>query len=135
NLPPQIRNLVANPTVQAMSDEYDSARIYLARWAMQMSEQSERERNSRVWRATDVLDMENTGVGDFEILEMGMGKLGLQERRNPVNMKEWEGFFDPHSGRLQLTVDEVKDKVFHGGLDPDDDVRKEAWLFLLGVYA
>jgi hypothetical protein len=48
-------------------------------------------------------------------------------------MKEWKGFFDP-KGRLQLTPDEVKERIFHGGLDPDDGVRKEAWLFLLGVY-
>ncbi|RMZ67081.1 gtpase-activating gyp7 [Pyrenophora seminiperda CCB06] len=34
----------------------------------------------------------------------------------------------------ELTPDEVKDRIFHGGLDPDDGVRKEAWLFLLGVY-
>jgi hypothetical protein len=32
-------------------------------------------------------------------------------------------------------VDEVKERIFHGGLDPEDGVRKEAWLFLLGVYS
>jgi TBC1 domain family member 15 len=134
-MPPQIKSLMHNPDVQALSTEYDSARIYLARWAMQIAEQSDRERNQRVWSAKDVHEMENTGVGDFEILEMDMGKMSLQERRKPVDMQEWESFFDPVSGRLQITVDEVKDKVFHGGLDPDDGVRKEAWLYLLGVYS
>jgi hypothetical protein len=49
-------------------------------------------------------------------------------------LKEWNSFFDPRTGRLSVTVDEVKERVFHGGLDPEDGVRKEAWLFLLGVY-
>ncbi|KAF2667220.1 RabGAP/TBC [Microthyrium microscopicum] len=133
NLPPQLRNMMGNPTVQAVADEYDSARIYLARWAMQISEQSDRERNQRVWSAKDVLEMENTGVGDFEILEME-GDKSATERRKPVTLDEWNGFFDSQSGRLQITSDEVKSKVFHGGLDPEDGVRKEAWLFLLGVY-
>lgn len=133
-MPPQIRNLLHNPEVQTISEEFDSARIYLARWAMQIAEQSEKEKNQRVWSAKDVLELENTGVGDFEILEHESSGLSLQERRKPINQAEWDSFFDPYSGRLQLTIDEVKEKVFHGGLDPDDGVRKEAWLYLLGVY-
>lgn len=31
-------------------------------------------------------------------------------------------------------VDEVKERVFYGGLDFDDGVCKEVWLFLFGVY-
>jgi hypothetical protein len=135
-VPPQIRNMMRNPEVQNLQEEYDSARIYLARWAMQIADQSEKERNQRVWNAQEVLDLESTGVGEFEILDMGSGKgsSGLNERRGPVTMNEWESFFDPRTGRLQLTSDEVKNKIFHGGLDPEDGVRKEAWLFLLGVY-
>jgi hypothetical protein len=133
-MPPQIRNMMGNPEVQTISEEFDSARIYLARWAMQIAEQSERERNKRVWSAKDVLEMENTGVGDFEILEMDVGKLGLTERRKPVTQEEWDGFFDPVTGRLQISTEEVKEKIFHGGLDADDGVRKEAWLFLLGAF-
>jgi hypothetical protein len=101
---------------------------------MGIAEQSDRERNQRIWTAKDVLEMENTGVGDFEILEMESGKMSVSERRKPVNYPEWNSFFDEHSGKLQITPDEVKEKIFHGGLDPDDGARKEAWLFLLGVY-
>ena len=36
--------------------------------------------------------------------------------------------------RLEKTPDEVKERIFHGGLSAEDGVRKEAWLFLLGVY-
>ena len=133
-LPPQVRRLLRNPEVQTLQDEFDSARIYLARWAMGIAEQSERDRNQRIWTARDVLEMEETGVGEFELLDTEMGSLTMQELRKTVTLKEWTSFFDARTGRLQVTVDEVKERIFHGGLDPDDGVRKEAWLFLLGVY-
>lgn len=132
-LPPQLRRLMQNPEVQTLQDEFDSARVYLARWAMGIAEQSERERNQRIWTAKDVLAMEQSDVGEFEILDMEADKLSMSDRRKPITLTEWKGFFD-RSGRLQITPEEVKDRIFHGGLDPDDGVRKEAWLFLLGVY-
>ncbi|KXJ92635.1 GTPase-activating protein GYP7 [Microdochium bolleyi] len=131
-VPPQVRRMVRNPEIQTIQDEFDSARIYLARWAMGMAEQSERDRNQRIWTARDVMEMEDTDVGEFELLEAS--NMSLEERRTPVNMKEWNSFFDPRTGRLSVTIDEVKERVFHGGLDPEDGTRKEAWLFLLGVY-
>ncbi|KAL4872092.1 hypothetical protein BDV12DRAFT_6209 [Aspergillus spectabilis] len=133
-VPPQVRRLLKTPEIQTLQEEFDSARIYLARWAMSISEQSERERNQRIWTAKDVLEMENSSVGDFEILDLETGNMSINERRKTVTLEEWEGFFDPHTARLHLTVDEVKERIFHGGLDPNDGVRKEAWLFLLEVY-
>lgn len=133
NLPPQVRRLLKNPEVQTLQDEFDSARIYLARWAMGIAEQSERDRRGRIWTVKDVVDLEDTDVGEFELVE-GAGALSLEERRKAVTMTEWETFFDSESGRLSVTVDEVKERIFHGGLDPEDGVRQEAWLFLLGVY-
>jgi hypothetical protein len=132
-VPPQVRRLMRNPEVQTLQEEFDSARIYLARWAMGMAEQSERDRNQRVWTARDVMELENTDVGEFELLE-GSSALSMDDLRKTVTRKEWDGFFDTTTGRLTLTVDEVKERIFHGGLDPDDGVRKEAWLFLLGIY-
>ncbi|OAQ65075.2 GTPase-activating protein GYP7 [Pochonia chlamydosporia 170] len=133
NLPPQVKRLLKTPEVQTLQDEFDSARIYLARWAMGIAEQSERDRRGRIWTVKDVVDLEDTDVGEFELLE-GASGLSLEERRKPVTMTEWETFFDPETGRLSVTVDEVKERIFHGGLDTEDGVRKEAWLFLLGVY-
>lgn len=132
-IPPQVRRLMKNPEVQTLQDEFDSARVYLARWAMGMAEQSEKERSQRIFTAQDVLEMEESDVGEFEILDVEAGNLSLQEKRKPVSLKEWNGFFDD-SGRLKVTVDEVKERIFLGGLDPTDGVRKEAWLFLLGLY-
>ncbi|KIV85239.1 hypothetical protein PV11_00962 [Exophiala sideris] len=134
NIPPQVRRFLQNPEVQTLQDEFDSAKLYLARWAMSIAEQSERERNNRIWTARDVLESEETSVGDFEILDMEAARLTLSDsKRRPVNMEEWRSFFDS-KGSLQVTPDEVKERVFHGGLDPEDGVRKEAWPFLLGVY-
>lgn len=132
-IPPQVRRLMKNPEIQTLQEEFDSARIYLARWAMSIAEQSERERNQRIWTARDIQEMEDSSVGEFEILNLETATMSIQDRRKTVTLKEWRGWFDS-SGRLQVTVDEVKERIFHGGLDPNDGVRKEAWLFLLGVY-
>lgn len=133
-IPPQVQRLIKNPEVQTLQDEFDSARVYLARWAMGIAEQSEKERSQRIFTAQDVLELEDTDVGEFELLDMETGNMSLGEKRKPVTMKEWKGFFDAQTGRLQVTADEVKERIFLGGLDPSDGVRKEAWLFLLGVY-
>ena len=133
-VPPQVQRLIKNPEVQTLQDEFDSARVYLARWAMGIAEQSEKERSQRIFTAQDVLELEDTDVGEFELLDMEAGNLSLGDKRKPVSMKEWKGFFDAQTGRLQVAVDEVKERVFLGGLNSSDGVRKEAWLFLLGVY-
>ncbi|KAK3956489.1 hypothetical protein QBC32DRAFT_124365 [Pseudoneurospora amorphoporcata] len=132
-VPPQMRRLLRNPEVQTLQDEFDSARIYLARWAMGIAEQSDRERSRRTWTARDVMELEDTDVGEFELVD-GANSLSLEERRRVLALNEWKGFFDERTGRLNVTADEVKERIFHGGLDPEDGVRKEAWLFLLGVY-
>lgn len=133
NIPPQVRRFMQNPDVVTLQDEFDSARIYLARWAMGMAEQSEKEKRQKIWTAKDVLEMEESAVGEFEVLDLEAGNLSLKDRRRPVTIEEWKGYFDL-AGRLQITPDEVKERIFHGGLDPDDGVRKEAWLYLLEVY-
>ncbi|OQN99557.1 hypothetical protein B0A48_14699 [Cryoendolithus antarcticus] len=132
NLPPQVRRLMQSPQVQTVSDEFDSARLYLARWAMSIAEQAEKEKSQRIWTAQEILEMEESELGSFEILDTE--SLSMVDRRKPVTEKEWKGFFNSRTGRLEKTPDEVKERIFHGGLSKDDDVRKEAWLFLLGVY-
>jgi hypothetical protein len=117
-IPPQVRRLLRNPEVQTLQNDFDSARIYLARWAMGIAEQSERDRNQRIWTARDVLEMEETDVGEFELLDTEVGSLTLKEQRKTVTLKEWKSFFDQKTGRLSVTVDEVKERIFHGGLDP-----------------
>ena len=133
-IPPQVRRLMKNPEVQTLQDEFDSARVYLARWAMGIAEQSEKDRKQRIFTAQDFLEREDTDVGEFELLDMEARNLSLGDKRKPIDLKEWQTFFDAQTGRLNVTIDEVKERIFLGGLEPSDGVRKEAWLFLLGVY-
>uniref|UniRef100_A0A060T1M3 GTPase-activating protein GYP7 n=1 Tax=Blastobotrys adeninivorans TaxID=409370 RepID=A0A060T1M3_BLAAD len=123
--PPQVRQLLNKPEVRKIGDDFDVARVYLAKWAMGIAEESERARHRVVW-SDGYRDILGSAVGDFELLNVD----AEVERRNEVGQAEWKAFFD-HSGRLSLTVSEVKERVFHGGLAPS--VRPEAWLFLLGV--
>lgn len=127
--PPQLRRLINNPDVQSIQQEFDSARVYLARWAMGIAEQSERDKSQRIWTARDVLETEEGSLGSFEVLEADTQKIA----QRPVTIEEWQSFFNETDGTLQITPDEVKDRIFHGGLD-SDELRREAWLFLLGVY-
>lgn len=133
NLPPQVRRLLRNPEVQTLQEEFDSARIYLARWAMRIAEQSDRDRNQRPWK-NNLAELEETPVERFGSLDSEIRALSVEEKRKPVTLEEWNGFFDKKNGKLIFTVDEVKERVFHGGFDENDGVRKEAWLFLLNVY-
>ena len=133
-VPPQVRKFMKNPEVQTIQDEFDSARVYLARWAMGIAEQGDRERRQRIFTAQDVLEMEDTDVGEFELLDKEIASMSLTEKRKPVDLEEWQSFFDPHTGKRNATVDEIKERIFLGGLNPSDGVRKEAWLFLLNVY-
>ena len=133
-VPPAVRRLLKNPDVVNLQDEFDSARLYLARWAMGIAEQSERERRSMVWSSRDVMELEDTDVGEFEILEMETGALSFgADKRKPVSLAEWNRWFDQGTGRLSITVDEVKDRIFHGGIE-EGAARKEIWLWLLDVY-
>lgn len=135
-VPPQVKRLLKNPDVVNLQDEFDSARLYLARWAMGIAEQSERDRlqdNQTVWASKDIMELEDSAVGEFEILELEAGGTRLDsDKRRPVSLEEWNRWFDPKTGRLAVTVNEVKERIFHGGIE--DGARKEIWLWLLDVY-
>jgi hypothetical protein len=125
--PPQVKALLNKPEVRKIGDDFDSARVYLAKWAMGIAEEAQRSRTKIVWN-DGYQDMMGSAVGDFELLSVDFDV----ERRNEVGSTEWNAFFD-HTGRLCITVNEVKERIFHGGLA--GSVRSQAWLFLLGVFA
>jgi hypothetical protein len=128
-VPPQVKRLLKNQEVINLQDEFDSARLYLARWAMGMAEQSEREQKKMVWTHQDIMDLEDSEVGEFEILDL---ESNLKLDRKPVSLEEWGKWFDL-DGRLTISVDEVKDRIFHSGIE-EGAARKEIWLWLLDVY-
>lgn len=131
HVPSVVVKLIMNkPEVQKISNDFDSARVYLAKWAAQVKEEAETsQRQFMLDDAVYTRINKELGGSDHEILTPE--EIASASRRKPVSLVEWNGFFD-HNGTLSVTVSEVKSRIFHGGLDPD--VRKFAWLFLLGVY-
>lgn len=130
-VPQVVMKLIFNkPEVQKISNDFDSARIYLAKWAAQVKEEA--EQSQRKFMLEDAvyarIDKE---LGDEGKILTPL-EISNASRRKPVSLVEWKGYFD-HEGRLSLTIEEVKGRIFHGGLEKD--ARKEAWPFLLGVYA
>lgn len=126
-VPPVVKRLLKNPDVVNLQDEFDSARLYLARWAMGIAEQSERDQGRVVWTNRDIMELEDSAVGEFEILDIESG-----QDAKPVTLQEWNRWLDS-TGRLVVTEMEVKERIFHGGIEPGA-ARKEIWLWLLDVY-
>lgn len=125
--PAPLKQLVGQPEVQRIGNEFEGARVYLAKWAAQVKEEAEEaRRNFKL--DDDVYGAINKELGSEILTNEEVSKVS---RRKPISKVEWDTFFDL-SGRLCITVDEVKERIFHGGLE--DSIRGEAWLFLLGVY-
>lgn len=125
--PLPIKQLITKPEVQRIGNEFEGARVYLAKWAAQVKEEA--EESQKKFRINEelytIIDKE---LGDKLLTDEELSKTG---RRNEVSKAEWETFFD-YTGRLKITVNEVKDRIFHGGVSPL--IRGKVWLFLLGVY-
>lgn len=73
--PPSVQDLYYNETVKRTIDDYDTARIFLAKWAAGLAAQSENSapderkyRNVGVWGHGDW--GEDTALGVFEILNV-----------------------------------------------------------------
>ncbi|KAG0168373.1 GTPase activating protein [Apophysomyces sp. BC1034] len=136
-LPPALQDMCSNQTVKETIDDYDSARLFLAKWAAGLAAQSEKtapfERrylNVGIWGHDDW--EEDTALGVFEILNSENDlSIPTHTRRDPVTPQEWSSFFD-ENGKLNVGEFYLRKTIFCGGLDPI--LRKEAWLFLTGVY-
>lgn len=131
SIPAPIRRLMDNsPQVKVIGEDFDSANEYLAKWALSVQEEADRSRKRIIGNDyyKQLIETEFPG---------GSVKLTLQEvaaaqRMKPVSEVEMKSLFDS-SGRIQITLREVLDRLFHGGVEPE--ARKDAWLFLLKVYS
>lgn len=122
--PAPLKAMLNIPEVEQLGQDFDSARVFLAEWALgivQDQEDFQRRHVDIVWSDTSLSD-------DFAVI----AAQPALERRNPVTLDEWNSFFNEDDGRLVLTSREVLDRIFHGGLEPQ--VRPEAWPFLLNVF-
>lgn len=114
--------MVASPQAQNLAKEYDSARLYLARWAASISDAS----NFTPPSSADEIFEEETALGMFEVLS-----LSEVSRREPVSESEWKAFFGP-KGEILKSQREIKDALFHGGCE--ESIMGEVWCFLLGIF-
>ena len=125
--PTPVKQLINKTEVQRIGNEFEGARVYLAKWAAQVKEEAEASQK-KFHLDDEMYNIINKELGNKLLTDEEVSKTS---RRQEISKAEWEGVFD-YSGRLCITVHEVKDRIFHGGLH--ESVRKEAWLFLLGIF-
>jgi TBC1 domain family member 15 len=128
-LPQSLQKFVERPEVKKITDDFDSANVYLAKWALSVQEEAEKNRK-RVIGNGYYKELIRAELGD-SFVELTPLEVSRAARKEKINKQKWDSFFDS-AGNLQYTTDELLEQVFHSGLD--DEVRKEAWLFLLGVF-
>lgn len=134
-------------TVQGVEDmaekagvsEYDSARVYLAKWARSVAEEGERNKrleekgkNKATAASHGGTRFEKSGLGVFEVLEHPDASSRALRTFRPIKVAEWVSWAaDGSDGGPTLPLAEVKELVFTRGLAAKS--RSSAWPVLLGV--
>ncbi|KAL3229263.1 GTPase-activating protein GYP7 [Nakaseomyces bracarensis] len=128
-----VKKMLQNPKVVEIQDDFDSAKIYLAKWALCVKQEAEKYQDieaTNSYRKILLSEFGLNGNEDVKFTEEEMNR--ALERNHPLTNLKWKSLFDSQ-GRLTLTVSELKDFIFHGGLE-DQTLRKEVWPFLLNVF-
>ncbi|KAF9563271.1 GTPase activating protein [Mortierella alpina] len=152
-LPPHVQQRIQeSEAARRVMEDYDSARVYLAKWAATVADQGERER--RETRELERLHLgsspgthkahghhgrrindhedEEGPLGAFNVLDLETECSMIHHTRTaPLSPMEWFAFFD-EAGRLTVSEAQVRETVFRGGID--HDIRIEVWKFFLGIY-
>ncbi|KIY50870.1 GTPase-activating protein gyp7 [Fistulina hepatica ATCC 64428] len=114
--------------------EFESARVYLARWARIVAEEGERARQREA--QASVGSEETSSLGVFELLHSAANLPTPKTSRDPIHPVDehmWEKWFDT-AGKPKIRKEEMKREVFRRGVCPDGTLRKRVWPFLLDVY-
>ncbi|EJU05764.1 RabGAP/TBC [Dacryopinax primogenitus] len=116
--------------------EYESARVYLARWARIVAEAGERARQQESPADPDSSLLHvSSDLGVFEVLATSNNLPPPKPTRNPkapIQEHEWDAWFSS-TGRPTVEWSFVRTEIFRRGLTPE--VRPKAWPFLLGVFS
>jgi hypothetical protein len=125
-----------------VENEFDSARLYLARWARVVAEEGERAR--RTERRADIDQDVRVGsddlassLGVFSLLTSPNSKRPIphptREPHHAITAKDWESF--AVEGRDELFVRrEIFRRGFTDSPEPDQkQARREGWEVLLGI--
>ncbi|WWC92508.1 uncharacterized protein L201_007467 [Kwoniella dendrophila CBS 6074] len=171
HLPPAVRSLVNVPgewertgrlppktgkSSPDVASEFESARLYLARWARVVAEEGERARRdeiaskARLRRNSETAASFGSGSGSLspvEDLESSLGVFSMLPKsyskraipnptrtpQHPITSKEWESF--AAQGRDELYIrKEIFKRGFKDSQEPEDcNARREGWEVLLGI--
>lgn len=135
--------------------EFESARVYLARWARVVAEEGERARRQEARVVPTSADgsttegAEETSLGVFELLHSTTKNLplpkGSRDPLKPVNEMDWEKWFGAPvddkgkgkekatDGRPTVRIEEMQRDVFRRGIHSSGSLRKRLWPLVLGV--
>lgn len=127
-------------TAASVTGEFESARVYLARWARVVAEEGERSRKRELANAASLSGGvaatadAKSDLGIFEVVRSARGESSApppsttRTPGNPVTLeqvREWHG--------KGLDESYLRGEVFRRGLVETDDARKVVWEVLLGV--
>ncbi|KAG8748736.1 GTPase activating protein [Ceratobasidium sp. 414] len=114
--------------------EFESARVYLARWARVVAEEGERARRREAGIIGEGGQREEGELGVFELLAKSANLPRPKSTRNPKNAIDkltWLTWFD-ENGRPIISEDEMRREVFRRGF-ATMEVRRLAWSSVLRV--
>ncbi|KAJ1980891.1 GTPase activating protein [Dimargaris xerosporica] len=132
---------------QDLCNDYESARLYLAKWAASHILRQEAESqgvagqtrpprpNTSVWQEWAA---EQSACGEFQVLS-NTAIPPLVRSNQPLTVERWIDLFE-HSaksseyrlGQLKRSAKDIQKAIFAGGVD--HDIRPQVWKFLLGFY-
>ncbi|KAG8907411.1 GTPase activating protein [Tulasnella sp. 403] len=140
HLPEPVRSLVnvqgewASWVEKSGVGEYESARVYLAKWARIVAEEGERARQRESQTMGDAEGgEESSALGVFELLAETSNlpaPKSTRDPKHPITRQEWDSWFDS-KGKPVIDKVHMKKEVFRRGLAYE--VKRKAWPFLLGV--
>ncbi|KAH7924590.1 GTPase-activating protein gyp7 [Leucogyrophana mollusca] len=119
--------------------EFESARVYLARWARIVAEEGDRARRREAQAmpsSSSDLAEETSSLGVFELLHSTANLPTPKTSRDPdhpVDDAMWKKWF-ANDGRPKVRVEEMKHEIFRRGISPKGNLRQKVWPFILGVH-
>lgn len=118
--------------------EFESARVYLARWARIVAEEGDRarKREAQALPSSSNVVEEISPLGVFELLHSTINLPSPKTSRDPAHPIDevlWAKWFDK-DGRPKVRLEEMRREVFRRGITPNGNLRKKMWPFILGVH-
>ncbi|PWN28063.1 hypothetical protein BDZ90DRAFT_231824 [Jaminaea rosea] len=113
--------------------EYDSARLYLAKWARLVAEEGERNRKRTAMEQEQQQKSVHDALGAWEMLDHpDAARFRPVRRYDPITAAEWEQWSrGGPQGRPTVSWRHAKREVYKRGLAPS--ARPDAWPALLNV--